>query len=89
MLLLERVRNCEDEVQYEFYKQQWDTIRRPPYVQRQWSQRQEEVLSAVSQALSLDDEEERRTQTVQTGGSDGGRGWCTRIVDRHLSRRFP
>ena len=76
MLLLERVRNCEGQVQYEYYKQQWDTIHRPSYVHWEWSPRQEEVLAAVSQALSLDDEEERRRRWRRlfvSGGPGSGK----------------
>ena len=60
MLLLCRVRNCRDDVEYHMYQQQWDTINRPQHVRRTWSPRQEEVLGAVAFAVSLDDEEQKR-----------------------------
>ena len=60
MLLLERVRNCADDAEYEMLRQQWDHVNWPRYQRRQWSPRQEEVLGVVAYAVSLDDEEQKR-----------------------------
>ncbi len=43
MLLLQRVRNCSDDAEYEMLRQQWDHVNRPQYQRRTWSPRQEEV----------------------------------------------
>ena len=60
MRLLERVRNCADDAEYEMLRQRWDTVNRAQYAPRTWSPKQEEVLGAAAYALSLDDEEEKR-----------------------------
>ena len=73
MLLLCRVRNCRDDVEYHMYQQQWDTINRPQHVRRTWSPRQEEALGDVAFAVSLDDEEQKRQHTRRlfvSGGLD-------------------
>ena len=60
MLLLQRVRHCADDAEYEMLRQQWDNVNRPQYQRRTWSPRQEEALGAVAYAVSLDDEEQKR-----------------------------
>ena len=60
MLLLQRVRDCADDAEYEMLRQRWDTVNRAQYAPRTWSPKQEEALGAVAYALSLDDEEEKK-----------------------------
>ena len=76
MLLLCRVRNCRDDVEYHMYQQQWYTINRPQHVRRTWSPRQEEVLGAVAFAVSPDDEEQKRQHMRRlfvSGGPGSGK----------------
>ncbi len=56
-LLYQRVRNCQDEVEYERLRQCWDTLNRPKHRDLKWSAKQEEVLAKIEQGTSYEDEE--------------------------------
>ena len=73
MLLLQRVRNCADDAEYNMLRQQWDTVNRTQYAPRTWSPKQEDVLGAVAYALSLDDEEakSRHKRYLYVSGGPG------------------
>ena len=76
MLLLQRVRHCADDAEYEMLRQQWDSVNRPQYQRRTWSPRQEEALGAVAYAVSLDDEEQKRQHArclFVSGGPGSGK----------------
>ena len=59
-MLYEHICACSDEFSLEMYRQSWDRIHRPQYASKTWSPEQCEVLKRVSDAVSFDDEEERR-----------------------------
>ena len=67
MLLRERVRDCRDEEEFEYWRQHWDTVNRPKLRHLPWSARQQEVLDIVSRELECDDDVRRK------GGSDSCR----------------
>jgi hypothetical protein len=59
-LLYKRVLACSDAQEYEMLRQSWDTLNRPKYEPKTWSEKQEEVLELVEKGVSYDDEEQKR-----------------------------
>ena len=55
--LYQNVRDCQDEHEYALLRQRWDSVTRPSYQQRVWSEKQQEALDLVQEATSYDDEE--------------------------------
>ena len=55
--LYTNVRDCQDEHEYALLRQRWDAVNRPAYVGRVWSERQQQALDLVEQAVSYEDEE--------------------------------
>ena len=61
--------NCGDDAEYVMYQQEWDASNRPQHVRRQWSQRQEDVLGAVTFGASMEDaDQQREHQSVRVTG---------------------
>ena len=54
MLLLQRVRNCADDAEYEMLRQRWDTVNRAQYAPRQ-AQRDVLVSLATDRARAVDE----------------------------------
>jgi hypothetical protein len=59
-LLYRRVLACSDAHEYEMLRQSWDTVNRPKYAAKEWSEKQQEVLDLVQRAVSYDDEEDKQ-----------------------------
>ena len=59
-LLHRRVRSAADPAEYEMLRQHWDEANRPKYVNKVWSEEQQEALDAISQGISHEDEEAKR-----------------------------
>jgi len=58
-LLMEKVRQCADDLEYERLRQHWDTVNRPKYVDFKWSPKQYEAIKLIDERLAYDDEEEK------------------------------
>ena len=59
-LLYQRVVACSDSHEYDMLRQSWDTLNRPKYEGKPWHDKQLKVFQLVHQALSYDDEEQKR-----------------------------
>ena len=59
-LLFKKVLNCQDQHEYERWRQAWDVINRPRYKDLKWSKVQKEVLESIDQNISVEDEFQRR-----------------------------
>ena len=55
-LLYRRVERCTDDHEYEMLRQSWDTLNRPKYANRVWSEKQQEAIDAVLNAVRQSDE---------------------------------
>ena len=55
-LLYQLVRKCDNAHQYENLRQQWDTVNRPQYQEKDWSAEQKEALQCVYDGCSHEDE---------------------------------
>ena len=56
-LLYQRVLRCTDDHEYELCRQSWDTVNRPKYSPKKWSDKQNEVLQYIDDYVSHDDED--------------------------------
>ena len=54
-LLYRRVERCADDHEYEMLRQSWDTLHRPKYANRVWSEKQQEAIDAVLNAVRQSD----------------------------------
>ena len=50
------MRECDNAHQYENLRQQWDTVNRPQYQEKDWSAEQKEALQCVYDGCSHEDE---------------------------------
>ena len=60
-LLRSRVLQCTSDEELEMYRQSWDTINRPAYANKKWSDQQQTALDLIDKGVSYDDEEAKRT----------------------------
>ena len=59
-LLRTRVLQCTSDEEFEMYRQSWDTINRPAYANKKWSDQQQTVLDLIDEGVSYDDEMAKR-----------------------------
>ena len=59
-LLYRRVDRCTDDHEYEMLRQSWDTVNRPKYANRVWSEKQQEAIHAVLNAVRQSDENQKQ-----------------------------
>ena len=60
-LLYRRVEKCTDDHEYEMLRQSWDTLNRPKYANRVWSEKQQEAIDAVLNAVRQSDENQKQS----------------------------
>ena len=58
-LLMQKVCQCTDELEYEQLRQHWDTVNRPKYKDFKWSTNQYEALKLIDERLAYEDEQEK------------------------------
>ena len=63
-LLYRKVRNCADAAEYAYFRQCWDTINRPKYENKKWSQEQKAALEKIDAGISYEDEEAKVAATA-------------------------
>ena len=59
-LLRSRVLQCTSDEELEMYRQSWDTMNRPAYANKKWSDQQQTALDLIDKGVSYDDEEAKR-----------------------------
>ena len=58
-LLYQKVARCQDDIEYQRLRQEWDTVNRPEYRDMTWHPKQLEALERIGEGLSHEDEEAR------------------------------